>query len=241
MAVVWLVSHSTSLQEEHQPVVTAAKLCNYIITSCTAAQKLLCPASWHRDRSVSKTSQPLVKSQHLVNYICKVETRRTIHSFYHCISSTCNFIWRITTSAEMWVDSKIINCEWYNITHLRSFAHLFWLLYDNFLQTTIISSLWSDSRTVPVWQRLRSPSFTSSASSPCDLPHIASCRESELGAATDYRQYATVYGITDISLSGSDVIQIRSQLGDPDTVEFGWSFFVDSKSLKDYFSRPKSF
>lgn len=53
-----------------------------------------------------------------------------------------------------------------------------------------------------------------------------------MGAATDYTQYATVYGITDISLSGSDVIQIRSQLRDPHTVEFGWSFFVDKPSLK---------
>lgn len=66
------------------------------------------------------------------------------------------------------------------------------------------------------------------------LLSIISCSESELRARTDYTQYATVYGITDISLSGSDVIQTGSQLRDPDTEEFGWTFcWRSSKSRSD--------
>lgn len=70
-----------------------------------------------------------------------------------------------------------------------------------------------------------SPRLTSSADPLCDLSHIVSSSESELRAKTDYTQCVTVYGITDISLSGCDVIQIGSQLRDPDTVQFVLSLF----------------
>ena len=53
---------------------------------------------------------------------------------------------------------------------------------------------------------LLSPCVTSS------LSRITSCSELELRAITDYAQFLTVYGITDASLSGSDVTQLR----DPD-------------------------
>lgn len=63
------------------------------------------------------------------------------------------------------------------------------------------------------------------ASPPPPLSHILSCSESELRAVTDYTQYVTVYGITDVSLSCSDVIQTGSTLRDPHILEIGLSSF----------------
>lgn len=58
-----------------------------------------------------------------------------------------------------------------------------------------------------------------------DPPHIVSCSESELRAVTDYTLYVTVYGITDVSLSSSDVIQTGSTRSDPHKLEFGLRSF----------------
>ena len=79
-----------------------------------------------------------------------------------------------------------------------------------------------DSRRRVVSLSLRPPGVTSAAlwaSRPTSARAV-----SELRAATDYAQYAGVYGITDISLGGSDVTQSGSQLRDPDRGEFAPKF-----------------
>lgn len=99
----------------------------------------------------------------------------------------------------------------YRLNFLILQINCLWCLLPSKLQTSFLLFL-----------LLLSPRFTFLAAPPCDLSHIICCSESELRARTDYTQYVTVYGITDVSLSGSDVIQIGSQLRHTDTVAFGW-------------------